>query len=363
MKNKVDLEKLMNQYNLNYKQLIQYGSLALGGLILFIGFISIFSGQIKAGFSFTFIGLIIAVIPISIIQYLKSIEIEELENEFPKFLRDFAEDKKSGMTFQQALETRADTKYGQIDKYLIKAKNQLSWGIPFEKVLSNLGENLKQSKLISRSFMIIIEAFNAGGNVTEIMDDLSSDIRILKEVDQDRKNALEEQVWMIYIITIFFIIILLMLYKLLIPMIAGGGLGAAFGSSGAEPPVYCTGISGFVCNICLVFNWGITSCDRSSEIDKIERDIKENKILQNEGKIEIDRLKNEEKQCLNLNTNIDLKDLSNNCYFKALFMYMALIQGLFGGIIAGEIASSSIPIGLKHSMILISIVLFSFIIF
>ena len=349
------------KHNISKKDLLQLATTVIGITLLGIGILFTFSGDIKVGFPFMFAGILTTVIPISTIQYLQYSEINKLENEFPKFLRDLAESKKSGMTFPQALISRTDTSYGKLDKHLLRAKNQLSWGVPFEKVMKNLGHNLKKSKLISRSFMIILEAFDAGGNVTEIMDDLSTDIRTLKELDEDRKNALQEQIWMMYIITIIFIVILTMLHKLLIPMISGGGLADAFGG-GVEPVEYCSGPTSFICSVCNVFGWGIISCDKTEEIKIVEKELRAKRLTLEEGENEIDKLHKEEKECISDTENIKNEDLSNACYFKALFMYMAIIQGLFSGIIAGEIGDDSLASGAKHAIILVTLIIVVFIV-
>ena len=40
------------------------------------------------------------------------------------------------------------------------------------------------------------------------------------------------------------------------------------------------------------------------------------------------------------------------CYYNALFLVMAVIQGIFSGLVAGEIGENSIVAGLKHSIIM-----------
>ena len=359
--NKKDIGKLIASHNIKTADLIKYSTITLGALLFILGMILTFTGNIKTGLPIIFSGIIISIIPLTIIEFLKFSKISRLEEEFPKFLRDFSEAKKSGMTFPEALASRANTNYGELNKHLIKAKNQLSWGVPFEKVLNNLSISMKDSRLLSRSFKIIIEAFNAGGNVTEIMDDLSNDIRILKEVDQDRKNALKEQVWMMYIITIIFLVILTMLHKLLIPMISGGGMMDAFGGN-AEPPHYCTGSAGFICSICKVFGWGFTSCDRTEAIKLLNKEVTRGKLSEEEAASRIGLLEKEGKDCITSDSSSTNENLSNSCYFKALFMYMAMIQGIFSGIIAGEIGDDSLASGAKHAIIIITIVIVVFVI-
>jgi flagellar protein FlaJ len=49
------------------------------------------------------------------------------------------------------------------------------------------------------------------------------------------------------------------------------------------------------------------------------------------------------------------------CYYVSLFFYVLLIQGIFSGLIAGQLGENSAVAGMKHSMIMVSIVLFVFV--
>ena len=40
------------------------------------------------------------------------------------------------------------------------------------------------------------------------------------------------------------------------------------------------------------------------------------------------------------------------CYYNALFMVMAIVQGIFTGLVAGQIGEGSVIAGVKHSIIM-----------
>jgi hypothetical protein len=44
--------------------------------------------------------------------------------------------------------------------------------------------------------------------------------------------------------------------------------------------------------------------------------------------------------------------INKSCYYYALFLLMAIIQGIFSGLVAGQIGEGSVTAGLKHSSIM-----------
>ena len=40
------------------------------------------------------------------------------------------------------------------------------------------------------------------------------------------------------------------------------------------------------------------------------------------------------------------------CYYNALFLIMVVVQGIFTGLVAGQIGENSIVAGFKHSLIM-----------
>ncbi len=296
------------------EKLIKIGSLVLGILLIIFGFTLAFDPFLQSvGIIILFLGAIMSIIPSSLYAYLNFSKYSRMEDHFPTFLRDFAEAKKSGMTFQDALKSRKNTDYGELNKEISRAVNQLSWGMPFMQVMSSLADRLKYSTIMKRSFTIILEAFNAGGDVTEVMDDLSTDIKTIKGLQDERKSDMSQQVIMMYFISVLFLVIALMMYNILIPLLSSGLVEVnLFGSSSSSSGDvdYCTMVP-FVCSICVPFGFG-------------------------EGQL---------------------------CYFEALFFIMAMVQAITSGLMAGEISEGSAAAGVKHAIVLSVVAFVVFLVF
>ncbi|NOQ38495.1 hypothetical protein GQ472_06430 [archaeon] len=296
------------------EKLIKLGSLVLGILFIIFGFTLAFDPLLQSvGIIVLFIGAIMSIIPSSLYAYLNFSKYSKMEDHFPRFLRDFAEAKKSGMTFQDALKSRQNTDYGELNQEISRAVHQLSWGMPFMQVMSSLADRLKYSTIMKRSFTIILEAFNAGGDVTEVMDDLSTDIKTIKGLGDERKSDMSQQVIMMYFISVLFLVIALMMYNILIPLLSSGLVEVnLFGSSSSSSGDvdYCTMVP-FVCSICVPFGFG-------------------------EGQL---------------------------CYFEALFFIMAMVQAITSGLMAGEISEGSAAAGVKHAIVLSVVAFVVFLVF
>ena len=306
-----DVKSFFKQEN---EKLIKRGSLVLGALFILFGLALAFDPLLQPfGIIVLFFGAIVSVIPSSLYAYFNFSKYNKMEEEFPRFLRDFAEAKKSGMTFQDALKSRMNTDYGELNPEIAKSVHQLSWGMPFMQVMASLAERVKYSAIMKRSFTIILEAFNAGGDVTEVMDDLSTDIKTIKGLHDERKSDMSQQVIMMYFISVLFLVISLMMYNILIPLVSSGLVDVnLFGSSsGASDDVdYCT-LAPFVCVVCVPFGFG-------------------------EGQL---------------------------CYFEALFFVMAIVQAITSGLMAGEISEGSAAAGVKHAIFLAVVAFIVFLVF
>ncbi len=293
--------------------IIKQGSIIGGIMLILLGILIIlFTSLTFVGIIFLMLGAVISILPSSLFVYFNFSKYSKMEDQFPRFLRDLAEAKKSGMTFQDAFKSRMNTDYGLLNPEIAKANNELSWGIPFIKVMKNLSDRLSYSSLMRRSFTIILEAFNAGGDVTDVMDDLSTDIKTIKNIDDERKSEMSQQVIMVYFISFLFVAITLMLYHVLIPLLNSdfASIFSASGMGSASDVNYCAYAS-WLCSICVPFSFG-------------------------EGTL---------------------------CYMEAIFFLMSMVQAITSGFIAGEINEGSLVAGVKHSLFLLSMVFIIFIIF
>lgn len=168
------------------------------------------------------LGIITAFTPYSLVTYFEKRLSVEMEEEFPDFLRDLAEARKTGMTLPQAIYKSAKVDYGKLSAEIQKMANQISWGVPFDDVLRKFSERSK-SKFIQRSIAIIIEAQRSGGALTDTLESVARDARLIKESERERESKLNQQTMIMYAIYLLFLAIVIALQKLMMPLVASRG--------------------------------------------------------------------------------------------------------------------------------------------
>ncbi len=259
-----------------------------------------------------FLSLLIIFVPFSVYKFIRLKRIRSYEREFPNFLRDLAENQRADLSLIQALHSAAKSDYGMLSKEIKKMSDQLSWNVPMDKVLRSFRERVADSKTIVRSLIIIDQANKSGGSVEATMESLSNNIESIKEAQQEKASLLNQQVMMMYAIFFIFLGITIALIKFLIPLLQAQTSSGSFGLQGFNPNPCsaCVGTSNSACSGCYIFGSIATAFDIGSEGDAAS-------------------------------------------YYKSLFLTMILIQGFFSGLIAGQIGSDSMAVGMKHSMIML----------
>lgn len=252
------------------------------------------------------------------IRYKKFVEFKEMESKFPAFLRDLIESIRAGMPFHQAIITTSKLNYGTLSKEIKKMSQQISWGMSLDKVLDQFAERVKRSKRLDTAIKIIRESYISGGSVVSVLESVADSTTILEDSDKEKRSLLSQYTVLMYAISLIFIVIVVVINNLLIPvfeMSAGGGEYVTL----VNPCESCSSVG---CNICSLFE--STTRHLFSTID----------------------------------TSLD--PLSVRGHYLSLFFFTCLIQGACSGLIAGQISENSLVAGLKHSLILVAIVLGTF---
>ncbi len=296
---------------MNTEKKIFFGSFV--GFMILLG-IAVLSGSVAIGTNLLFAGVIVLTAPFSIYKYFEFKRTKEFERLFPNFLRDVAESQRAGLTFVQALNVAAKSDYGILSKEIKKMDNQISWNITLDKVLRSFARRMGKSNIIVRSLMIIDQANKSGGNIEDTMDSLAGNIELLRDVEEEKKTLLNQQVMMMYAIFFMFLGITIALLKFLVPLIqtqtVGGVPGQAsfFEGFGANPCKPCVASVDPACIGCGAMFVVSESFAFGSVNDPAS-------------------------------------------YYRSLFFIMIIVQGFFTGLIAGQIGSDSIAAGVKHSLI------------
>jgi len=281
--------------------------LIVAGILTLIGLF--FYNNISIMGNFILLAAVIGIIPYALLTYFEFKRIKDIEDRLPTFLLDLAEAQKVGMTLPEGLKQLSRTDYGKLSAEIKKMNDQISWGIPVQDVMNNFAERMRRSKLIGRVVRIINEAYNSGGDIARTMEATASDITAIKEAEKERKSVTSQHMMVMYAIYYIFIGIVIGLSQTLIPMlklnIQAGSIGGIMAFQ--DPCLVCAGNPNIICISCSIFS-----------------------IL----------------------CQMFVLGTGGPCYYNALFILMSIVQGIFTGLVAGQIGEGSVIAGIKHSIIM-----------
>lgn len=177
-------------------------------------------------------GIILLLGPILTIRYYQFAIRGEYEDRFPDFLRDIVEGVRSGMSLPQAIENAAGNDYGRLSPKVEAMSAKLEWGIPFDKVLTDFADET-DSQIIRRAVNTIIQTYESGGNVSEVLETVGKNIKQIKQLERERESELYGEVLTGYLVYFIFIGVLIALINYLVPALSfSGDIGPLSGGSG-----------------------------------------------------------------------------------------------------------------------------------
>lgn len=143
---------------------------------------------------------------------------KEREFYFSIFLRDFAENIRSGRSIVSSLENLKDLDYKSLSPLIKKLYSEVKLGIPFDKALRNLAKR-SESNLIRRLSITIGEALKAGGDVNSTIEAVIRSMIEAEKIKREREAISVPTKINGFIIYFMFLIIMVILMKFLIPSI------------------------------------------------------------------------------------------------------------------------------------------------
>ncbi|MBU0756471.1 MAG: type II secretion system F family protein [Nanoarchaeota archaeon] len=230
---------------------------------------------------------------------------KELENRFLDFVRNLAGAIKSGMPVPKAIMHIARLDYGPLSKFVRKLGNQVEWAIPVHKAFIYFS-NSTRNDIIKRAVATVIEAEEAGGNMENVLESITTSLIEIRKIKDSRKASVHSQIMQSYIIFFVFIGVMIVIQKLLVPNLMG------------TESLSLTG-------------------DIQSTGNPIKMDV------------EI------------LFTSMPAFIVSFTQWLSSLegiFLMLSLIQGFFAGVIVGKLAEGDLTSGLKHSLVMMTIAFF-----
>jgi archaeal flagellar protein FlaJ len=258
--------------------------------------------------NFIIISAFIILVPQFLIRYRIYRELRDMEDKFPSFLRDLTESLTAGLPLHKGIISVSRINYGPLSKEVNKMSNQISWGMPLDKVLDQFSERIKSSKRMYLATKIMKESHFSGGDIKSTLNSLVEGQILLSETSKEKSSMMSQYVVLMYAITILFLVIIVFINKLMVPMFQ---MSQQVTEMGMTNP--CNSCYGLECGICDVFG------AVSSSIFNVEQD-------------------------------------SISSYYISIFFFLSIVQSFFAGLVAGQISEGSVIAGLKHSLILVSMV-------
>jgi flagellar protein FlaJ len=180
---------------------------------------------------FTVFAVLIAIVPLAVLDLKEQFRVRSLENALPNFFRDLAGMNDSGMTLPTAVHLVAGAEYGPLSPHIRKLDNEMSWGVGFVEALYRFGKGLGTT-LADRSVDLIAKASKAGGDVSEVLRAAAKDTFEVVNLQQERTNNM-----LIYVIivlvsfAVFLFVIAILVSSFLTTMATAGAAASASGAA------------------------------------------------------------------------------------------------------------------------------------
>jgi len=214
-------------------------SIPLALIIFFWGFIS---GVMTYGVSvlttttmvddFAVFAVLIAVVPLAMLDFKEQHRVKKLEEALPNFFRDLAGMNDSGMTLPNAVHLVAGAEYGTLTPHIRKLDNEMSWGVGFVEALHHFGSSLG-TKLADRSVDLIAKASKAGGDISEVLRAAANDTFEIVNLAQERSNNMIIYVVIVLVSFAVFLFVIAILVSTFLTTMATAGAAAAQAGGGS----------------------------------------------------------------------------------------------------------------------------------
>lgn len=151
-------------------------------------------------------GILAAVIPMTLLQ-LKEVQRKDgIDRHLPLFLLSLVSSIQSGSNLIQAIQMVPERNMGNLGPLLKNLKANISWGMPISEAFDNFAKRAG-TRMAKRVIVLLDIAFKNGGNVSENLETIQKYVTELRNLEKERKSALQPYTYTIYISFAVFIAI------------------------------------------------------------------------------------------------------------------------------------------------------------
>ena len=155
-------------------------------------------------------GIIAGIIPLALLQ-LKEVQRKEgIDRHLPLFLLSLVSSIQSGSNLIQAIQIVPERNMGELGPILKNLKANISWGMSIEDGFANFAKRAG-TRMAKRVTVLLEIAYKNGGNVAENLETIQKHVSELRNLEKERKSALQPYTYTIYIAYVVFIAITVIL--------------------------------------------------------------------------------------------------------------------------------------------------------
>lgn len=155
-------------------------------------------------------GILAGVIPLTLLQLKEVQRKDSIDRHLPLFLLSLVSSIQSGSNLIQAIQITPERNMGSLGPVLKNLKANISWGMPIDEAFANF-EKMSGTRLAKRVVVLLEIAYKNGGNVSENLETIQKYVTELRNLEKERKSALQPYTYTIYIAYVVFIAITVIL--------------------------------------------------------------------------------------------------------------------------------------------------------
>lgn len=155
-------------------------------------------------------GILAAIIPLTLLQLKEVQRRDGVDRHLPLFLLSLVSAIQSGSNLIQAIQSTPERNMGNLGPLLKNLKANISWGMPISEAFDNFSK--KAGTRMAKRVVVLLEiAYKNGGNISENLETIQKYVTELRNLEKERKSALQPYTYTIYISYAVFIAIAVIL--------------------------------------------------------------------------------------------------------------------------------------------------------
>jgi flagellar protein FlaJ len=155
-------------------------------------------------------GVLAGVIPLTLLQLKEVQRKESIDRHLPLFLLSLVSSIQSGSNLIQAIQLVPERNMGQLGPLLKNLKANISWGMSIEEGFENFAKRAG-TRMAKRVIVLLEIAYKNGGNISENLETIQKHVTEIRNLEKERKSALQPYTYTIYIAYAVFIAITVIL--------------------------------------------------------------------------------------------------------------------------------------------------------